>query len=68
VATRPPQAHHWLTVDFTDETENGWQKTQLRKLGRDFPKRSIIPLWGDAAVQRSRSRSRTKGPDAMLKW
>jgi type I restriction enzyme R subunit len=38
-----------FTVDLADETENGWQKTQLRKLGRDFPKRSMIPLWGDAA-------------------
>src|ERR1700738_3359040 len=48
--------------------ENGWQKTQLRKLGRDFPKRSMIPLWGDAVVQRSWSRFRTKGSDSMLKW
>jgi uncharacterized LabA/DUF88 family protein len=38
-----------------------------RKFKRSL-KRSMIPLWGDAAVQRGRSRSRTKGPDAMLEW
>src|SRR6266478_381339 len=29
------------------------KKCNFAKLGRDFPKRSMIPLWGDAVVQRS---------------
>jgi hypothetical protein len=40
VATRPPQAHHWLTVDFTDETENA----TIRKMGSySLPTAQALP-------------------------
>jgi hypothetical protein len=62
--TRRPRDHRrhiiGLTVDFTDETENGRQKTQLRKLGRDFPKRSMIRF---GAMRQSS----VVGPDSALK-
>jgi hypothetical protein len=54
--TRPPLAHHWLTVDFTDEIGNVLSK-ELRKFRRDFPNRSVNLAWGDIPPQSARSRT-----------
>ena len=35
--TRPPLAHHWLTVDFTDETGNGCQEKGTARVWSRFP-------------------------------
>jgi hypothetical protein len=43
-------AHHWLTVDFTDETENGWQKNATSQAWSRFPK-----AINDTALGRRRS-------------